>query len=113
MSMKEVLANDINAFIVRTPNVRDATEEIVVINPFNTIPEHKRLGQNHSEHYRALIKDAESKKFDMILTREVSRFARNTVDSLTTVRDLKDKGVEVYFVLANGEEYEILSTLEK
>ena len=58
--------NDINAFIVRTPNVRDATEEIVVINPFNTIPEHKRLGQNHSEHYRALIKDAESKNQGLI-----------------------------------------------
>ena len=34
---------------------------------------------------------------DLIVTKSVSRFARNTVDSLTTVRKLKDKGVEVYF----------------
>ena len=32
-----------------------------------------------------------------IVTKSVSRFARNTVDSLTTIRKLKDKGVEVYF----------------
>ena len=34
---------------------------------------------------------------DLIVTKSVSRFARNTVDSLTTVRKLKEKGVEVWF----------------
>lgn len=38
---------------------------------------------------------------DQIVTKSVSRFARNTVDSLTTVRKLKDKGVEVYFEKEN------------
>lgn len=38
---------------------------------------------------------------DRIITKSVSRFARNTVDSLTTVRKLKDKGVEVYFEKEN------------
>ena len=38
---------------------------------------------------------------DLIVTKSVSRFARNTVDSLTTVRKLKDKGVEVYFEKEN------------
>lgn len=38
-----------------------------------------------------------SRKIDLIVTKSVSRFARNTVDSLTTVRKLKEKGVEVYF----------------
>jgi DNA invertase Pin-like site-specific DNA recombinase len=33
----------------------------------------------------------------LIITKSVSRFARNTVDSLTTVRLLKEKGIEVYF----------------
>ena len=33
----------------------------------------------------------------MILTKSVSRFARNTVDSLTTIRKLKENGTEVYF----------------
>ena len=40
-------------------------------------------------------------KIDLILTKSVSRFARNTVDSLTTVRKLKEKGVEVYFEKEN------------
>ena len=43
-----------------------------------------------------LIEDAKKHKFDMILTREVSRFARNTVDTLQYTRMLKEHGVEVY-----------------
>ena len=42
-----------------------------------------------------------SRKIDLIVTKSVSRFARNTVDSLTTVRKLKEKGVEVYFEKEN------------
>ena len=34
---------------------------------------------------------------DLIVTKSVSRFARNTVDSLTTIRKLKEHGTEVYF----------------
>lgn len=34
---------------------------------------------------------------DLILTKSISRFARNTVDLLETVRELKDLGVEVRF----------------
>ena len=48
-----------------------------------------------------MIEDALEGKIDLILTKSVSRFARNTVDSLTTVRKLKDKGVEVYFEKEN------------
>ena len=36
-------------------------------------------------------------KIDLIVTKSVSRFARNTVDSLTTVRKLKEHGTEIYF----------------
>lgn len=45
-----------------------------------------------------MIEDAKSGKFDLIVTREISRFARNTVDTLTMLRELKKSGVEVYFV---------------
>lgn len=38
---------------------------------------------------------------DLILTKSISRFARNTVDTLQTVRDLKEKDVEVYFEKEN------------
>ena len=47
--------------------------------------------------FNQMISDALAGKIDLIVTKSVSRFARNTVDSLTTVRKLKDKGVEVYF----------------
>lgn len=40
-------------------------------------------------------------KIDLIVTKSVSRFARNTVDSLVTIRKLKEKGVEVYFEKEN------------
>lgn len=48
-----------------------------------------------------MLKDAKDKKFDLIVTREVSRFARNTVDTLQKTRTLKTYGVEVWFTEDN------------
>lgn len=48
-----------------------------------------------------MLEDAKIGKFDLIVTREVCRFARNTVDTLVNTRALKDIGVEVYFVEDN------------
>lgn len=45
-----------------------------------------------------MIEDAKLGKFDLIVTREVCRFARNTVDTLNYTRALKNIGVEVFFV---------------
>lgn len=53
------------------------------------------------EGFRRMIQDALSGKIDLIVTKSVSRFARNTVDSLTTVRQLKEKGIEIYFEKEN------------
>lgn len=47
--------------------------------------------------FNAMIKDALDGKIDMILTKSVSRFARNTVDSMLTIRKLKEKNVAVFF----------------
>ena len=44
-----------------------------------------------------MIEDALAGKINLIVTKSVSRFARNTVDSLTAVRKLKEHGTEVYF----------------
>jgi len=44
-----------------------------------------------------LIADCEAGKIDIVLTKSISRFARNTVDLLSTVRHLKEIGVEVRF----------------
>jgi len=47
--------------------------------------------------FNRMVNDALAGKIDLIVTKSVSRFARNTVDSLSTVRKLKEKNVEVYF----------------
>jgi site-specific DNA recombinase len=51
--------------------------------------------------FNQMIADALAGQIDLIITKSVSRFARNTVDSLVTVRQLKEKGVEVYFEKEN------------
>ena len=48
-----------------------------------------------------MLADALAGRIDLIVTKSVSRFARNTVDSLTTVRQLKEKGIEIYFEKEN------------
>ena len=55
----------------------------------------------HRDGFNQMISDALDGKIDLIVTKSVSRFARNTVDSLTTVRKLKEKGIEVYFQKEN------------
>ena len=55
----------------------------------------------HREGFKQMIADALDGKIDLIVTKSVSRFARNTVDSLTTIRQLKEAGVEVYFEKEN------------
>ena len=51
--------------------------------------------------FKRLIRDCEDGKIDIILVKSISRFARNTVDLLETVRHLKDLGVEVRFEKEN------------
>lgn len=55
----------------------------------------------HRDGFKRMVRDAMDGKIDLIVTKSVSRFARNTVDSLTTVRKLKDKGIEIYFEKEN------------
>lgn len=57
------------------------------------------------EEFQRLLADCRAGRIDMIITKSVSRFARNTVTSLETVRELKAIGVDVYF-----EEQNIHST---
>ena len=55
----------------------------------------------HRDGFNQMVEDALAGKIDFIITKSVSRFARNTVDSLTTVRKLKEHGVEIYFEKEN------------
>ena len=47
--------------------------------------------------FNSMIEDALAGKIDLIVTKSVSRFARNTVDSLSTIRLLKEHNVECWF----------------
>ena len=51
--------------------------------------------------FNQMVQDALDGKIDLIVTKSLSRFARNTVDSLQTIRKLKDKGVECFFEKEN------------
>ena len=51
--------------------------------------------------FNEMVSQALDGKIDLIITKSVSRFARNTVDSLTTIRKLKEHGVECYFEKEN------------
>ena len=51
----------------------------------------------HRPEFLRLMEDATEGKIDLILTKSISRFARNVVDCQRYVRDLKSKGVEVQF----------------
>lgn len=56
--------------------------------------------------FQALIDDCLAGKIDMVITKSISRFARNTVDSLMNIRKLKEKNIAVFF------EKEGINTLE-
>ena len=49
------------------------------------------------KNFMRMMEDAKAGRFDLIVTREVSRFARNTVDTLQKTRELKKIGIEIYF----------------
>ena len=55
----------------------------------------KRIG------FQQMMKDALKGKIDLIITKSISRFARNTLDSLMAIRKLKENNVEVYFEKEN------------
>lgn len=51
--------------------------------------------------FNRMIKDALLGKIDLIITKSISRFARNTLDTISYVRKLKAKGIEVFFEKEN------------
>lgn len=58
-------------------------------------------GTEKRDEFKRLIADCDAGKIDLVLTKSISRFARNTVDLLGTVRHLKEIGVEVWFEREN------------
>ena len=72
-------------------------------------------GTNKRDEFRRMIEDCEAGKIDIILTKSISRFARNTVDLLNTVRHLKELGISVRFekehIDSLSEDGELMLTL--
>lgn len=56
---------------------------------------------SHRPEFQRLLDDCEKGKIDIVLCKSISRFARNTVDLLKTVRHLKELGVEIRFEKEN------------
>ncbi len=52
---------------------------------------------NKRDSFKRMIQDSKKRKFDLILTKEVTRFARNTLDSISYTQKLLENGVGVYF----------------
>ena len=69
----------------------------------------------HRTEFKRLIADCNAEKIDLVLVKSISRFARDTVDCLHTVRCLKEKGIAVRFERENidstSEDGELLLTL--
>lgn len=55
------------------------------------------ISTRHRENFNRMIDDAAKDKFDLVITKEISRFARNTLDSIRFTRQLLNYGVGVFF----------------
>ena len=53
--------------------------------------------KDNRDNFQRLLADCREGRIDMVITKSISRFARNTVTLLKTVHELKDLGVDVYF----------------
>ena len=49
----------------------------------------------HRKQFQQMMQDAKAKKFERVVVKDVSRFARNTVDLLQSIRELKSYGIQV------------------
>ena len=79
------------------------------------VDEAKTGTKDNRQEFQRLISDCKQGKVDMIITKSISRFARNTLTVLETVRELKSLGIDVYFEKENihsmSEEGELMLTL--
>ena len=55
------------------------------------------ISTRRRENFNRMVDDAEAGKFDLVITKEISRFARNTLDSIRYTRQLLSAGVGVFF----------------
>ncbi|MCD8355937.1 MAG: recombinase family protein [Clostridia bacterium] len=58
---------------------------------------------HHREQFLRMLEDAEKDMFDLLVVKDISRFARNTVDCLQAIRTLKKLGISVRFISCGQE----------
>lgn len=79
------------------------------------VDEAKTGTKDNRQEFQRLISDCKQGKIDMIITKSISRFARNTLTVLETVRELKSLGIDVYFEKENihslSEDVELMLTI--
>ncbi len=96
--------------VSKSNNTQNSSVECQVDSLMHVVKEHPRwvlievysdkksgLNIKKRENFKRMINDCLGGKIDIILTKSMSRFSRNTVDILNVVRLLKEKGVEVMF----------------
>lgn len=64
------------------------------------------ISTKRRENFNRMVEDAEAGRFDLVITKEISRFARNTLDSIQYTRQLLRAGVGVYFQNDNINTFE-------
>lgn len=98
----------------------DYYKKMIVSNPewefVGVYADEAKTGTKDSrEKFMNLLNDCRNGKIDMVLTKAISRFARNTVTLLSTVRELKDLGIDIFFEEQNmhsiSAEGELMMTL--
>lgn len=108
-SMLHSLSNQVSYF----SKLIQANDDWVYVGVFS---DEARTGtKDNREAFQSMIQDAKDGKTDIIITKLVSRFARNTLTLLETVRMLKEIGVDVYFqeqnIHTNSNEGEFLLSI--
>jgi len=71
--------------------------------------------KNNRPEFQRLISDCYAGKIDMVITKSLSRFSRNTLDTLNILRELKQRGVDVFFerenIHSNSGDGELMLTI--
>ncbi len=58
--------------------------------------------KRNRKEFQRMLRDAQKERFDVLFVKDVSRFARNTVDSLESLRMLKDHNIDIVFINNQG-----------
>jgi len=94
-SGKDAMLHSLSAQVSYYSSLIQSHEEWLYVGVY--ADEAKTGTKDSRDDFQRMIADCQAGKIDMVITKSISRFARNTVTLLQTVRELKALGVDVYF----------------